>query len=160
MNRYNIKLSLGAIILCTVFFSSCNKEPVITPDVPFPVNELVDKSVKPGDNFFNYCNGTWIKNNPLPPGQLSKQYWIDSQYGVASFQKVILASSDPVVKKLLSDIDKRDISDDALAKIQAKTRQQLQEIDDLTGAQGCYNESRRDEHEGLQTYPHPSQPAC
>ena len=132
MNCNNIKLSLGAIILCTVFFSSCSKEPVITPDVPFPVNELVDKSVKPGDNFFNYCNGTWIKNNPLPPGQLSKQYWIDPQYGVAAFQNVILASSDPVVKKLMADIDKRDVSADAIAKIQAKTRQQLQEIDNLT----------------------------
>ena len=33
---------------------------------------------------------------------------------------MILASSDPVVKKLLSDIDKRDVSADAIAKIQAK----------------------------------------
>jgi putative endopeptidase len=25
-----------------------------------------DTSVKPGDNFFDYVNGTWIKNNPIP----------------------------------------------------------------------------------------------
>src|SRR5580704_19177688 len=26
-----------------------------------------DSAVKPGDNFFLYVNGTWIKNNPIPP---------------------------------------------------------------------------------------------
>jgi putative endopeptidase len=27
----------------------------------------MDLSVKPGDNFFEYVNGGWIKNNPIPP---------------------------------------------------------------------------------------------
>ncbi len=26
----------------------------------------MDKSVKPGDNFFEYVNGTWLKNTPIP----------------------------------------------------------------------------------------------
>jgi len=26
----------------------------------------IDTSVKPGDNFFLYANGQWIKNNPIP----------------------------------------------------------------------------------------------
>ncbi|HEK19549.1 MAG TPA: M13 family peptidase [Bacteroidetes bacterium] len=26
----------------------------------------IDKSVKPGDDFFMYANGAWIKNNPIP----------------------------------------------------------------------------------------------
>src|ERR1700761_7245236 len=26
----------------------------------------MDLSVKPGDNFFEYANGTWVKNNPIP----------------------------------------------------------------------------------------------
>src|ERR1700744_1428905 len=26
----------------------------------------MDLSVKPGDNFFEYANGNWIKNNPIP----------------------------------------------------------------------------------------------
>ena len=32
----------------------------------------MDLSVKPGDNFYLYANGTWIKNNPVPP---SKTRW-------------------------------------------------------------------------------------
>src|SRR4051812_25534067 len=27
----------------------------------------MDTSVKPGDDFFTYANGTWLKNNPIPP---------------------------------------------------------------------------------------------
>ena len=32
----------------------------------------MDLSVKPGDNFFLYANGTWLKDNPVPP---SKTRW-------------------------------------------------------------------------------------
>jgi putative endopeptidase len=31
----------------------------------------MDQSVKPGDNFFYYANGTWIKNTPIPPDRSS-----------------------------------------------------------------------------------------
>jgi putative endopeptidase len=27
----------------------------------------MDKSVSPGDDFFDYANGTWVKNTPIPP---------------------------------------------------------------------------------------------
>ena len=27
----------------------------------------MDKSVAPGDDFFDYANGTWVKNTPIPP---------------------------------------------------------------------------------------------
>ncbi|MBX2904416.1 MAG: M13 family metallopeptidase [Taibaiella sp.] len=32
----------------------------------------MDTTVKPGDNFFQYANGTWLKNNPIPK---SKTRW-------------------------------------------------------------------------------------
>ena len=32
----------------------------------------MDITVKPGDDFFEYANGTWLKNNPVPP---SKTRW-------------------------------------------------------------------------------------
>lgn len=31
-----------------------------------PVYQNLDPSVKPGDNFFEYANGGWIKKNPIP----------------------------------------------------------------------------------------------
>src|SRR4051812_32840728 len=27
----------------------------------------VDRSIKPGDDFFSFANGTWVKNTPIPP---------------------------------------------------------------------------------------------
>ena len=32
----------------------------------------MDMTIKPGDNFFLYANGNWIRNNPVPP---SKTRW-------------------------------------------------------------------------------------
>ncbi len=36
-----------------------------------PVFKNVDKSVPPGTDFFRFANGTWLKNNPIPPAYSS-----------------------------------------------------------------------------------------
>ncbi|HWD90191.1 MAG TPA: M13 family metallopeptidase [Mucilaginibacter sp.] len=36
-----------------------------------PVFQNLDPTVKPGDNFFMYANGGWIKRNPIPPAYSS-----------------------------------------------------------------------------------------
>jgi len=36
-----------------------------------PVYKNIDPSVKPGDDFFLYANGGWIKRNPIPPAYSS-----------------------------------------------------------------------------------------
>ena len=36
-----------------------------------PVYENLDKSIRPGDNFFLYANGGWLKRNPIPPAYSS-----------------------------------------------------------------------------------------
>jgi putative endopeptidase len=45
--------------------------------VPAPAHEDllradIDPSINPGDDFFSYANGTWLKANPIPP---SEAYW-------------------------------------------------------------------------------------
>ena len=38
------------------------------PSRPFdPAN--LDRNVKPGDDFYHFADGTWLKNNPIPPDQ-------------------------------------------------------------------------------------------
>jgi len=36
-----------------------------------PIVKHIDPSVKPGDDFFLYANGTWLKENPIPPAYSS-----------------------------------------------------------------------------------------
>ena len=54
--------------------SSCSKDevaqevPSATDPYPYPDEYTGNKdlSVNPGDSFFDYCNGTWLKKNPIP----------------------------------------------------------------------------------------------
>ena len=32
----------------------------------------MDTTIKPGDDFFTYTNGTWLKNNPIPADKNSR----------------------------------------------------------------------------------------
>lgn len=41
---------------------------------PLQVNR--DFSVKPGTDFFRYANGTWFKNNPIPPSETTNGLWV------------------------------------------------------------------------------------
>lgn len=53
-----LSLSIVSVLLLSSF--SANQ-----PTKPIDLNNF-DKSVKPGDNFYQYVNGTWVKNNPVP----------------------------------------------------------------------------------------------
>ena len=55
--------------LATLLVVSCAKEPVSATDpLPLPSGAEAGKdlSIKPGDSFYDYCNGTWLKNTPIP----------------------------------------------------------------------------------------------
>lgn len=58
---------LSVLLVATVFssFSEASKDPFID-------RSNMDLSVKPGDNFYLYANGGWLKNNPVPA---SKTRW-------------------------------------------------------------------------------------
>ena len=66
----NLKCSLlaGIILLSSPAIagkkdaSSSGEKKLLNP-------ENIDKSIKPGDNFFLYANGTWLKKNPIPASE-------------------------------------------------------------------------------------------
>src|ERR1700748_3344344 len=60
------KVLLAAVAVATLAISAYTINP--TND---PVYKNLDKSVKPGDDFFLYANGGWIKRNPIPPAYSS-----------------------------------------------------------------------------------------
>jgi predicted metalloendopeptidase len=50
---------LSAILMLAVFQVQAQKKPGIDLS-------LMDKTVRPNDNFFNFVNGTWVKNTDIP----------------------------------------------------------------------------------------------
>lgn len=69
LNLTNLMLS-GTVVLLAVAFkpdTSIMPEPgTFGPPTKFIDPANMDLSVKPGDNFFEYANGTWIKQNAIP----------------------------------------------------------------------------------------------
>lgn len=62
--------------LSTVLITSCGATKEKTTEVQEEPEKnytietaYMDKSVRPQDDFFQYANGTWIKNNPVPPSE-------------------------------------------------------------------------------------------
>ena len=62
-----MKLQLSKRLLLAIFLSAGISSFAQTTKYIDKAN--MDLSVKPGDNFYQYANGTWIKNNPVPPSR-------------------------------------------------------------------------------------------
>src|SRR5664280_262363 len=63
-------------ILTLALLQGCSSKVKNTTDsvkkyLAFDVQNM-DKTVKPGDDFFTYSNGTWLKNNPIPADKNSR----------------------------------------------------------------------------------------
>jgi putative endopeptidase len=63
-----MKKLLLFFITLAVFVSCNNKSAAPKPDI---LAANLDSTVKPGDDFFEYANGGWLKKNPIPGEQSS-----------------------------------------------------------------------------------------
>jgi len=55
------------IIPVILFCSSTT--PVLNPNRNYIDSSNFDFNINPADNFYLYANGTWLKNNPIPPSE-------------------------------------------------------------------------------------------
>ncbi|SEP92472.1 M13 family metallopeptidase [Flavobacterium urocaniciphilum] len=70
MNK-NIITGISSVFILTAIFQSCKSTtPVVNNTVEKKSygiqTEYMDKSVKPNQDFYNYVNGTWLKNTEIP----------------------------------------------------------------------------------------------
>lgn len=68
------KIMIG--ILTLALMQGCtsnvkNKVETVKKYPPFDVQNM-DTKIKPGDDFYSYTNGTWLKNNPIPADKNSR----------------------------------------------------------------------------------------
>ncbi|GAB4332996.1 MAG: M13 family metallopeptidase [Calditrichia bacterium] len=97
------------IMLFTLAVLGCS-QPQQKAEKPLdPAN--MDLTVKPGDDFYRYANGTWLKNNPIPP-----EY---SRWG----------SFEHLVEKNYKDL--RSIFEEAAANTNAPKGSKIQKIGDF-----------------------------
>ncbi len=73
MNLQKRSLCIAVLLLANITTFSQTGEKKIAPEKKQYIDKAnMDLTVKPGDNFFKYANGTWLKNNPVPA---SKTRW-------------------------------------------------------------------------------------
>ena len=66
MNKIFVKtMLLGAICFLNLQVSAQHDSKPVQK-LTFIDKASMDLSKKPGDDFYNYASGTWIKNNPVP----------------------------------------------------------------------------------------------
>ncbi|TSD64975.1 M13 family metallopeptidase [Inquilinus sp. KBS0705] len=65
MIKNNTFNAIAACAIGAIMLSGCKDRDKIYADNDVLIKNM-DKSVKPGDDFFKYANGTWLKNNPIP----------------------------------------------------------------------------------------------
>ena len=66
------------VVVSSLFVTAAvpmGQAPAVAPATPTFVHGIdtagMDTAVKPGDDFFRYANGTWLRNTPIPPDRSS-----------------------------------------------------------------------------------------
>lgn len=69
--------SLSPLIILTsiAILSSCNTGQKNDSAASDPLINNIDSTVKPGDDFFLFANGTWFKKNPIPNSEQQNGLW-------------------------------------------------------------------------------------
>ncbi len=97
MKKY---VSISLVALLAFALGACNqgqKKETKNKKMTEAINPAnMDKNVKPGDNFYEYVNGGWIKSHPIPP-----EY---SQYGAFT---VLYENNQKELKALVNEIAKK-----------------------------------------------------
>ncbi len=100
--------------------ASSEGQPPVEKNPPALNPANMDTSVKPGDDFFLYANGTWLKNNPIPP-----EY---SRWG--SFNELIEKNND-ALHQIAEQAAKLSAQESGEPKIEKASESELQKVGDF-----------------------------
>jgi putative endopeptidase len=63
------KPGLRAAVLIAILTCAVSVSAIVPPVAQNPNADAMDRSVKPGDDFYQYANGGWLKKAAIPPGK-------------------------------------------------------------------------------------------
>ncbi len=91
--RRNINHLVKCLLSISIvfFLSSCSTKKVEKDDHGFPLSNI-DSTANPADNFYQYADGNWVKNNPVPDA-----------YTVWGSFSVLQEKNNDVLHKILTD---------------------------------------------------------
>lgn len=58
-----------AVVATVLFFTACGKRTTDANSQDDFLAQWIDTTVRPGDDFFKYATGNWMKNNPIPDAE-------------------------------------------------------------------------------------------
>lgn len=70
--QYSLRLLAGCLLLTSTASLANDASPLPKEKIKYINKANMDLKVKPGVNFYQYANGNWVKNNPVPA---SKTRW-------------------------------------------------------------------------------------
>ncbi len=65
-NKKIVMMVASVIVVSAIFITGFMSDSVKKVGIDL---EAIDKSIKPSEDFYQYANGTWVKNNPVPGEQ-------------------------------------------------------------------------------------------
>ena len=122
------QLTLAAILATMVFTACIDKigdDPVPFDNKAFMVDDThMDKSIRPGDDFFMYCNGGYWNNTVVDENNMCKTLLVDQAQDWIT--NTVSSLTIPNKNKILADIEKTDEA--TLTAQQAKLQDALDRI--------------------------------
>lgn len=116
----------------------------------------IDTTVKPGDNFYLYANGTWLKNNPIPADQTRWGSFNELQENNYKALHELLISAENsnaaagTKEQMVGDLFKSGMDSAAIDKAGiTPIKDQLAQIDAITDPSGVLKEVAREHTVGL-----------
>lgn len=116
----------------------------------------IDTTVKPGDNFYLYANGSWLKSNPIPADQTRWGSFNELQENNYKALHELLLSSEKAnaaagtKEQMVGDLFKSGMDSAAIDKAGlTPLKDQLAQIDGITDANGILKEVARQHTVGL-----------
>ncbi|MEI6061414.1 MAG: M13 family metallopeptidase [Bacteroidota bacterium] len=103
----NLLLPLAFISLMVIAFSCTNPGKAPGQD---PLLSHIDSTVKPGDDFFQFANGKWFKQHPIPASEQSNGLWQMIQDTIND-QVLSICKSSAALKDAAKGSDKQKIGD-------------------------------------------------